>query len=90
METKKTITIGLQMAVRGMMSCLLFGRLWDAIAEAESINGIIENVNASPWHEDILWSYDLDTQDGEIYIYQRVRPANERFLLMIVRFETVT
>lgn len=87
MKTRKTIMEMMPMSLIGTMQCLLFGRLWDAIAEANSTGEVVEKINASPWHEDIQLNFELDKHGNELYVYQKARPSCERFFLMIVKFE---
>ena len=90
MEMKKTITDMLPMSMTGTMQCLLFGRLWDAIAEADNMGNVMVKVKASPWHEDIHQNFDFEEQGNELYVYQKARPSVERFFLMKVKFESQT
>lgn len=87
MKKIKTITEMMPMSLIGTMQCLLFGRLWDAIAEANSAGEVVEKVNASPWHDDIQLNFELEKHGNELHVYQKARPSGERFFLMIVKFE---
>ena len=87
MKMGKTVIEMMPMSLIGTMQCLLFGRLWDVIAEANSTDEVVEKVNVSPWHDDILLNFELDKHGNELYVYQKARPSDKRFFLMIVKFE---